>query len=312
MNPLLEYFDIKWYLESRGIPFKERGRNVQRGWIGLQCPFCDDNSTHMGVNLESKGINCWRCPVKGTVIKLVMKLEHCDRRKAEAIMIRFAHIDSSIDIRSLKGQSLLSSPSILQDVSKHISHATDKLLFLHRSYLEHRNFDPEYIFQKYRLRCVGPVGQYKLRLVIPFYENHRIVTFTTRDVTNMTEDRYVHCPEEVSTKPVKQNLYNLENAKDTALVVEGPTDVWRIGDGAVATMGDKWTLKQATMLTKFHRVFILYDPEPVAQENAERLANKIAYAMKGKEVQVFDIGENDPGSLSIDDVQEFRREIFGR
>jgi hypothetical protein len=66
------------------------------------------------------------------------------------------------------------------------------------------------------------------------------------------------------------------------------------------------------MLTKFHRVFILYDPEPVAQENAERLANKIAFAMKGKEVQVFDIGENDPGSLSIDDVQELRREIFGR
>jgi hypothetical protein len=43
----------------------------------------------------------------------------------------------------------------------------------------------------------------------------------------------------------KETLYNLDNAKDgTAIVVEGPIDVWRIGDGAVATFGVIYTQKQ--------------------------------------------------------------------
>jgi DNA primase len=311
MNPLLQYFDVKWYLQTRGIPFKEAGRNVQKGWIGIQCPFCDDHSTHLGISLESRGINCWRCTAKGSVLKLVMKLEHCSMEKAVALMLNFAHIDSSVDVRSL---GLLSLPkrAELSNVADLYKEAQDKLLPIHQQFLESRNLDAEYIFKKYKLKSVDHKGKYKFRLIIPFYENRQVVTFTTRDVTNRTNDRYIHCPEALSIIPPKQTLYNVENAKDTALVVEGPTDVWRIGDGAVATSGDKWTLKQALMLTKFHRVFILFDPEPVAQENAEALACKIAYSMKGKEVQVLSLDSGDPGSMAEDDVRSLRREIFGR
>ena len=56
-------FDIIAYLENRNIPYKSCGKNVSEGWIGIHCPFpfCSDPSTHLGINLSSKAVNCWIC-----------------------------------------------------------------------------------------------------------------------------------------------------------------------------------------------------------------------------------------------------------
>jgi DNA primase len=188
--------------------------------------------------------------------------------------------------------------------------AKNQLDDAHRKFLIRRKFDPDFIFQEYRLLSNGPVGDYALRLIIPFYQRRRLVTFTTRDITDKAKIPYVHCPKKLSIYHPKDTLYNLDKAEDEVIVVEGVTDVWRIGNGAVATCGDKWTAKQAKLLSKFKRVFVLFDTEEEAQQNALSLANDVSAFVN--EVEVLEFGSTDPADLSEADVKHLRNSIFGK
>jgi DNA primase len=188
--------------------------------------------------------------------------------------------------------------------------AENQLFDIHREYLASRNFDPVYIFAKYKLRCNGPLGNFRLRLIIPFYERKRLVTYTTRDVTNKARIPYIHCSKEKSILNPKDTLYNIDTVEDTALILEGVTDVWRMGDATVATMGDKWTVKQMRLLRNLKRGFVLYDAEEEAQENARRLAKNLSITVP--EVHVLELGIGDPADISPDDAKSIRKEIFGR
>ena len=58
-------FDIINYLENREIDYHKAGeKNVGKGWININCPFCDDPSWHLGINLKSKFFNCYICEQK--------------------------------------------------------------------------------------------------------------------------------------------------------------------------------------------------------------------------------------------------------
>jgi hypothetical protein len=98
--------------------------------------------------------------------------------------------------------------------------------------------------------------------------------------------------------------------EDTALVLEGVTDVWRMGDGAVATMGDKWTSKQLHLLKNLKRCFILFDAEEEAQENADKLGHNLSITVP--DVHVLGLEYGDPADISPDDAKSIRKEIFGR
>ena len=302
----LEFFDVEEYLDSRGIAYDQEGKNVQSGWIAMQCLYCDDHSNHLGIDLDSKGINCWRCPAKGTVIKLIMTLDKCSFPQAILTVEQFSNSRVYVDRKPTHISHLTAKPQhvTLPDI------ANNSLNEIHRRFLIKRRFDPEYIFREYKLLSNGPVGEYKLRLIIPFYQRRRVVTFTTRDVTDKAHIPYVHCAKNKSIYHPKDTLYNLDNAEDEVIVVEGVTDVWRIGKGSVATCGDKWTAKQAKLLSKFKRVFILFDMEEEAQQNALALANDVSAFVN--EVEVLEFGSSDPADLKEDDIKHLRNSIFGK
>jgi len=302
----MDFFDVEQYLDARGVFYDPGGKNVKDGWIGIQCLWCDDHSNHLGIDLENKGINCWRCPAKGTIIKLIMKIDRCSFSSALSVVQQYSHISTSVIKRSF-------GPERITEAATHVelpSMSENELLQLHRSYLESRHFDPDYIFNKYKLQSNGPVGDYRLRLIIPFYQKNRLVTFTTRDVTNQASIPYVHCSISNSIYHPKVTLYNIDAMGDTAVVVEGVTDVWNCGDGFVATMGDKWTVQQMALLKNLKRCFILYDTEEEAQENAVKLGQNLSITVP--DVNVLELESGDPGDLPPDDVKSIRKEIFGR
>jgi len=300
------FFDIQSYLDSRGIPYKDSGDNVSSGWLGIQCPFCPDgdHEKHLGINLTSKAISCWRCGITGTVLKLIARLESGSTSK---VLKQFTdgelpsfHTDYEVPSNQI---------AINQEL---LQYSEDELDSLHKSWLENRNFDPEFIFQKYKLKCFGPVGRYKLRLLIPFYRNKYMITFTTRDVTNLARSPYIHCNKKDSVVDPKRYLYNIDTVKDTALVVEGPTDVWRIGDGTVSTMGIKYIVEQLYLLKvkKVSRLFLMFDFEKYAQDAAEKLAYSASTFIP--EVEIYELKEGDPADLTEQDAKALRREIFGK
>lgn len=74
-----------------------------------------------------------------------------------------------------------------------------------------------------------------------------------------------------------QNFTIDKAAGDSCIVVEGVTDVWRLGPGAVATFGIKFRPAQVAMLARhFKTIHVLFDPEPAAQAQARKLATDIS------------------------------------
>ena len=202
----LEYFDIERYLDSRNIEYQSEGKNVKHGWIGTRCLWCDDASNHLGINLESKSINCFRCPAKGTAIKLILRIDRCSLKTVLETVKKYTNIrhytrEKRHDTEHLPQRK---TSVALPEMSK------KELYPVHRRYLEKRGFEPEFIFNKYNLHCNGPVGIYKLRLIIPFHYKNRLVTFTSRDVTGKSNLAYKHHPESDSILSTKETIYNID------------------------------------------------------------------------------------------------------
>ena len=308
-----EAIDVEEYLQTKGIPYGEsNSKNVGRDSIGINCPFCGDTSNHLGIKLDTKQWFCWICGAgrnKG-FISLVVKLEDCSYRQAEEILKPFMHSDMSLigttnseDVRAFQGHFSLPSESV------------ETLLTAHRKYLESRNFDPDFIFNKYKLNCVGPVSKrWKLTLIAPVFYHRMMVSFLAADITRKSSRKYKNCPIGESRIPINETLYNFDNATHTALVVEGITDVWRVGDGAVGLYTKHATRQQLKILSDFDRVFIMLDSDAndVVAVNQLSPADKLANDLCGfVETEIIELDNGDPADMKQDDVKHLRREIFG-
>lgn len=312
MNPeeisaILSRLDPVAYLNSRGFYPREHGENIssKKGWMGLNCFFCPegDDKGHLGINVNSKTYSCWRCSSKGNMFGLIMHIERCSFLSAVNIAKKFSGNLPDIERFMPEDRRRIA-------LKVDLSGFTDQLLPLHRSFLVYRKFDPDFIFTKYKLRCCGPIGDKPFRLIVPMFNENMIVSYVARDVTGKAEKPYLNLDDDLSIIPPKYHLYNLQNAKDVALVLEGITDSWRIGDGSVATLGIKHTPQQVAELRRFKRIFIMYDGEPKAIEMAHKLAWECSSF--NSDVQVIELASGDPCEMKEDDVKMLRTEIFGR
>jgi len=176
------------------------------------------------------------------------------------------------------------------------------------AYLENRRFDSLSLHTKYGLHCGGSIGKYNNRIVIPFYKHGKKITFTTRDITGNNKIPYLHQPVGESATHPKNELYNTDNAGETVIVVEGPTDVWRIGDGCVALCGMKYTQKQVLLLSQYKQVFIMFDAEEEAHRFSRKLAANLSCLVN--HVEKITLDEGDPGRMNPDDVKHLRSMVF--
>lgn len=297
-------FDVLKFLDDFDISYQSSGKNVSRGWVELSCPFCDDPSTHLGVNLDSSLFHCWICSAKGGPTKLVRALLKCNWEQAKATVKKFTDwslvelFDEDLIPKKLKLPSeftLLTPNTIPQLVSE---------------YLTQRNFNPEELIRKYQLYYPGPLGTYKLRLVVPILRRNRIVNFVCRDVTGKTTTRYRNCPNEEAEVLLNSLLYGIEEVPDgePIVLVEGIFDKWRLGYGAVATFGTNVTSEQALILQKKRpsKIFLFGDPD-VTQKKYEKIASKLWFA----EVESIGIDfEGDPADLPPSEARYIMKELL--
>jgi len=284
----LDLFDPIAYFEDRDIDYHTEGKNVSRGWVNIPCPFCgDDPSWHCGVNLESNFFHCWICGEKGPVVKLIRQIEGCSWTKAELILGRFLQGFSPGVYKGIGQEEIV---DFRGDYGRIWPELAGSLSPIHRRYLQDRGFDPEFLEKKYFLKgCLG-VGRYRLRIIAPVFLGGRMVSFVARDVTGRQEPKYLACSDSKSIIPLRQTLYNIDTVTDKVVVVEGVTDVWRIGDGAVATLGKAFTQEQVRLLvrTGVREALVLLDSD--AEERAKRLAAQLAGFIK-TEVGLLDEGD---------------------
>jgi DNA primase len=294
LNLVLRDFDIVKYLDSRNIWHKDHGDNVSNGWTSINCLFCIDHSNHLGINLTSKVYTCYKCAEEGNCFKLIQEIDGVTFRNAIGIAKEFGN--GVFIPRERHFQTKLKLPdNILKELTPR-----------HKEFLINRRYDPDYVIPKYKLLATGPVGNFKHRIIIPVHMNERMLSFIGRDVTGQATIPYKNSPESLCIKDPKNSLYNMDSVlQSKAVVVEGIFDAWRIGDGAVATFGTKYTHEQLRLFKNLKRVFVLYDAD------AKTLSHKLAADLSSivKEVKVLELDEGDPDNLTDDDVRSLRREI---
>lgn len=306
--------DVLSVLERFGIEPRLSGKNVSRGWAETDCPFlgCPNPYGHLGINLKSGMFHCWVCGEKGHVTRLLTEGLHFSYKDVKQAIAEFS--DGEVYVP----ESRIDDVEIREILPKE---ATSQLPDLHRRYLLNRNFDPDFLQEKYKVRACYKTGDYSYRLLIPIFEDGILVSFTCRDVTGKQEKRYMACPnphyeggvlinrDVAGILPIKECVFNLDTVQQggVVLAVEGTFDVFRMGDGAVSTLGVEFVPAQIALILrkKPKKAFVLFDKGALAA--AEKLADNLILGCPS--VEILTIDKKDPALLSPEEALEIRMEI---
>jgi len=285
-------------LEDYNIEHTENHHHCTPGWVNIHCPFCAGSQNfHLGIHKQSGACHCWRCGGHSLIDTLSTVLS-ISKGKTAQIIKNYSEIDYTVHVKELQ------KPDFNKDVilPKDLKPLTQR----HKDYLKSRGFDPGYLSRYFGLQSIGLDATYGYRIFIPIIYNGKLVSFTSRTINPDKKPRYLTCAKANEVIHHKYILYNLDNipSKDSILVVEGPADVWRMGM-AVATFGITYTLPQVMLLSQFKNVFIMYDDEPVAYNQAKRLSYEIQL-LGNNNVYILSDYSGDPGDLDKKHIEEVK------
>ena len=289
------------YFEEKGMEYWLSGKNVSAGWVAIQCIYCVDSSNHLGIELATGRVSCWLCGGHGKVVNLLMDIEGCSYGEAKKILDKWWGDDSEVGLRlppsptPLPGRVVL-PPLIKSWPQKYID------------YLRGRQYDPSTLIKKYKLMPTHRFGSYGFRIIAPFFVDRVMVGFTAVDVTGKKEAKYKDSAIEGSVIQPSHCLYNIDGVRSggKAVIVEGVTDVWRIGDGAVALGTNKINDFQLLQLIKkdVRKVLILLDSDASKQADAVQAAVAATMTMQ---IDVGTLDRDDPDKMSPADQLRVRK-----
>lgn len=286
-------FNTSAFLRDYRIEIAPPGhQHCTPGRVQVHCPFCfGKKNFHLGIHYSNGRIDCWRCG-NHKVLDTIQGLLQCPPNEARQLLGKY----STGPIEEPSSLSPKKSKSNITEFS--LPAGTGPMEYRHKNYLLNRIFDFEKLETLWKLQGTGPYGDYKFRIIIPIFQDEKLVSYQGRDITDRAKLRYKACPRDKELIHHKHCLYGLDNIPRTTVVVcEGVTDVWRLGPGAVATFGITWTKQQLTRLRKFEQIFIFYDSGKAAQIQAQKMANELS--MLNKTVTIVDDPDlDDPASLS--------------
>lgn len=309
-NNLKNPFDIREYLTSQEVHFKEEGENIGMGSVGICCPSCGDDNYHMGIDVDTKLYNCWKCEEQGNLVKLIMLLEDCSTTSAFT-RIKDGQYEKVIDRKNFQEQvqELLTQFSTIEEMAKpekkklevpftHHLHELDEQFIFDRMFLKfikERNYSPEELAEWGIVAEV--VGEYGYRLMFPVTYEGEIVSYLGRTVSN-DKTKYKNCSNDTAIISMRKLLYGYDyitKGQDSLVICEGVFDTIRFGKGvAVGIFGKDMSVDQMALLCSLDirkEIWIaldgeaLYDADKIAK-NLKPLVNaqvKILVLESGKD-----------------------------
>jgi len=305
--------NIVEFYQDHGISYQTEGhKHCRPGWVNIECPFCLGNpGFHLGYNISSNYFYCWRCGWHPTLesIAKILEISKIDAKKELRRYRGFTRREYDNKNKNLHRRKPFQLPAgNTIELSKN-----DRLIKRHKKYLIKRKFDPNELSRKWLLYGTGPIAllddiNYRFRILAPIYFDKRRVSFQARDITDKAKLKYMACPiirEEVHHKNI---LYgNWTRVKDTAIIVEGIFDVWRLGTNAYATFGIEYTTSQVKLIAKaWKRVIVLFDNDPQSKVQARKLVAELS--MFGTEAWAETVSD-DPASMNQDDANYMVKEL---
>lgn len=302
-------------LEQLGVAWVEAHSNVTKRCIGLCCPWCDDDSYHLGLFRDGLNFNCWKCGRTGTFFQLIQRLSGSSSSDVGGL-IASAGLDFRQQTRERIQQALserrarLSSEEAIPTCSwptelKVVTEETIDQFPLVSQFLSQRGFSLKTaMFYGVHSSLLG-VGKWAHRLVCPVVEQGRLLAIHGRDMSGRAVKKYIN----PGGSPVHQLLYNIDNALGVkVVVVEGVFDVWRLGNNTVATFGASMSDQQVERLFGLYGLReIVFAWDGDAFQQALRAARKFGGLMKVKVLRL-PVGQ-DPDSLGQSYLNEMERAI---
>ncbi len=320
---------IQRFLDQYNIPYETAGRNVKKGNININCPFCDhDDGYHMGIIPTNGYYGCWRnFKHRGRNFARVIKaLIDCSWEEAQRLAGKEASFEDGDDLMKMvdalfedehAGEEKVlggaKSLSLLRNYKPIVSRDGVRGIFW--KYLEGRGFTDIYkLVNKYEIYCCL-VGEWKMRLVFPMYYNDKLITWQARSVLKDATLPYKDLSVEESVRHPKFFLYNFDSLKKggkVLMVSEGLFDMLKLdyyspaGFRATCLFTKSMTDEQMYLLIElaplYEEVWLVLDDD--AQGHGMSLASELFMIKNLKQVDVpEEIG--DPGAMTEEEVKEF-------
>jgi DNA primase len=203
--------------------------------VWADCPFCNDSRKNLWMNPKLGCYRCWKCDEKGRLETL---------------------LSSTIPSWSLSSSKQATHPSTMVLPPEYLK--LDIYSGKAWTYFVSRRFDASDAERFGVGYC--PRGQYYGRLILPVWDEGKLVSFVARDYTGNTTVK-IRNPSNV---PHKSYLYNYDLITNSfAVLVEGIFDCWRVGDDGVATFGTSLSVGQMLRLCKLNlkRLYFCWDED---------------------------------------------------
>jgi hypothetical protein len=280
----------------------EGHKHCRPGWINTPCPFCSGHEGfHLGFNTDSNYFFCWRCGWH-PAWEVVGELLRLPKSKALSIVAEFP-----------ARPALRTRPERARERKQvRLPPAAAEWPRIHRDYLKGRGFGVERIVAEWgAVPTTYAAGPYSWRIISPVHFEGQLVSYHSRDVTGRADKPHMACPKDQELRDHKHCLYGYDKVPGRAVVVvEGITDVWRLGPGAVATFGIQYSEVQVRLLRDFEQVIVLYDSgEPEARAQARKLAADLG-TLNGKKVELVWLDVEDPALLPQADADSLMRDLL--
>jgi len=295
-------FDILRFCKDYNIDQTTQHHHSSKGWVQIrECPYCKSDNYHLGMNPKKKSFSCWHCGGHKFFDTLEL-LAGLSRGQLMPVVYSYEtdFLPSSLTDEIRKAKFIT--------IPDHVGKITDR----HKTYLLQRFFDPDEIEFVYGILGSSHLADdmWKNRIIVPIMSKGKLVNLQGRDITKQKKLRYYSLPNEESVMDLKDTLYGFDNVPGSKIiVVEGVTDVWRLGMGAVATYGTKFTHAQLKMMLSFDEVYVYFDNNDIyAQEMADILYKTLLGF--GKKTGVIRDAEHkgDPADLTSNQARMLMKE----
>lgn len=184
----------------------------------------------------------------------------------------------------------------------------------HRAYLAGRGWDPDELARLWGLQALGIDGRapnglrLPWRIFIPLYHDGKVVSWTTRTIGDRNAKRWFSAGEEEEAIPHKKILFGEDYCRAAVVAVEGPTDVFSVGPGAVCTFGTAYTEAQIRALARYPVRAICFDKEKQAQAQAEAVCAALS-VFPGTTYNIV-LDSKDPGCATDAEIRHIRQQFL--
>jgi hypothetical protein len=282
---------IEDVLKELRIPVAPPSHEHHRpGWSNIDCAWCSPGWRHyrLGINQRGAYCSCWACGRRPLAESLAMA-------SGEPIQVVYKLLKEVTSVRRVpkeERKKLILPPGVGALQKPHIK------------YLEDRGFDVEELIKIWEIRGIGISSSLSWRIFIPIIFESSVVSWTTRSISNATKERYISASAKEESVDHKILLYGEHLARWSIIICEGPTDVWRIGPGAVATFGTAYSREQIAKMASYPLRVVCLDSSKDAQVKADKLCELLSVYPGETYNAVLDA--DDPGSATRKEIKELR------